>query len=56
MSAHLGDFLSPELMHLLDTARSMIDQHIDHHGDCVACGAPWPCRQALLAESALGSL
>lgn len=56
MPAHLGDFLSPELMHMPDTARRLIDQHVNHHGDCAGCGSAWPCAQAEAAETALGAV
>ncbi|HEY7144493.1 MAG TPA: hypothetical protein VH637_09615 [Streptosporangiaceae bacterium] len=51
-----GDFLPPELMHLLGAARRAIDQHVNDHGSCVACGSSWPCQRARLAEFALGAL
>jgi hypothetical protein len=51
-----GDFLPPELMHLLGTARRVIDQHINDQGHCAECGSVWPCQRALLAELALGAL
>ena len=51
-----GDFLPPELIHLLGTARHVIDQHTNDHGQCAECGSVWPCQRALLAEFALGAL
>lgn len=56
MPADAGDFLSPELMHMLDTATRMIDQHVNHRGHCAVCGSVWPCQPAQLAESALAAL
>lgn len=53
---HQGDFLPPELMHLLGTARHVIDQHVNDQGHCAECGSIWPCQRAQLAELALGSL
>jgi hypothetical protein len=47
-----GDFLPPELIRLLGTAR-VIDEHVNDHGNCVACGSNWPCQRAQLAEFAL---
>ena len=51
-----GDFLPPELMHLLGTAVRVIDQHVNHLGSCGACGSRWPCQRAQLAEFTLGAL
>ena len=51
-----GDFLLPELMHLLGTAGRVIDQHVNHLGNCGACGSRWPCQRARLAEFTLGAL
>jgi hypothetical protein len=51
-----GDFLPPELMHLLDAAQRVIDQHLNDHGNCAACGSNWPCQRAQLAEFTLGAL
>jgi hypothetical protein len=51
-----GDFLPPELVHLLGTARQVIDQHVNDRGSCAACGAGWPCQRARLAEFALGAV
>jgi len=50
------DFLTPELMRLLSTARQVIDQHVNDHGNCADCGLSWPCRRAQLAEFSLGAL
>jgi len=49
-------FLTPELMRLLDTARQVIDQHVNDHGNCADCGLSWPCQRAQLAEFSLGAL
>jgi anti-sigma regulatory factor (Ser/Thr protein kinase) len=49
-----GDFLPPELLRLLGTAQQAVDQHVNRRGRCAACASPWPCRQAELAEFALG--
>jgi hypothetical protein len=51
-----GDFLPPELVHLLGTAGRVIDQHVNHLGTCGACGSSWPCQRAQLAEFTLGAL
>ena len=51
-----GDFFPPDLIHLLGTARCAIDQHINDHGSCAACGSAWPCQRAQLAEFALAAL
>lgn len=50
------DFLTPELMRLLNTARQVIDQHVNDHGNCADCGLSWPCQRAQLAELSLGAL
>ena len=50
------DFLTPELTRLLDTARQVIDQHVNDHGSCADCGLSWPCQRAQLAEFSLGAL
>ncbi len=55
-TANPGDFLPPELMQLLGTARRVIDQHVNGHGNCAACGSSWPCQHAQLAEFSLGAL
>jgi hypothetical protein len=47
---------TPELMHLLDTAQRVIDQHVNAYGICADCGAIWPCQRAQLAELALTAL
>jgi hypothetical protein len=43
-------------MHLLSTARRVIDQHLNNDGHCAECASIWPCRGARLAESALALL
>jgi hypothetical protein len=52
----LTDFFPPEFVHLLGTARQVIDQHLDDHGTCTDCGLPWPCQRAQQAEFALASM
>ncbi len=51
-----GDLFPSEVMHLLGTARSVIDQHISDDGICAECASAWPCQLARLAESALATL
>jgi hypothetical protein len=51
-----GDFLPPELAHMLGTATRVIDQHVNDHGNCADCGSIWPCQRARLAELALAAL
>jgi hypothetical protein len=50
---------SPEsealLAKLITLATRVIDEHIDDHGRCAACGSPFPCEQAVLAEHALAA-
>ena len=48
-----GDLFRLELVHLLDTARHVIDQHVNDNGTCAECASIWPCQRARLAESAL---
>jgi len=50
-----GDFLPPVLVRLLGTARRVIDEHVNDHGNCAACGSCWPCQRARLAEFALSA-
>lgn len=50
------EIFPPELVHLLGTARQVIDQHLNDHGICTDCGLSWPCQRARLAESALAGL
>jgi len=50
-----SDRFPPELVHLLDTARHVIDQHVNNNGTCAECGSIWPCQRARLAESALAA-
>jgi len=52
----LGDFFAPEFVHLLGTARCVIDQHVNDHGNCACCGSLWPCQRAQQAEFALAAL
>jgi hypothetical protein len=51
-----SDQFPPEVMHLLGTARRVIDQHINDDGHCAECASTWPCRRARLAETALALL
>lgn len=37
-------------------AARAITAHVDNVGSCVACGSPWPCQQARLAEHNLAML
>jgi len=45
-----------ELVHLLGTARQVIDTHVSNCGNCACCGAIWPCVHARLAEFTLAAL
>jgi hypothetical protein len=54
--ASRADLFPLELVHLLGTARQMIDQHVNHRGSCSDCGSVWPCQSARLAEFALATL
>jgi hypothetical protein len=51
-----GDWFPLELVHLLDTARHVIDEHVNDNGTCAECRSIWPCQRARLAESALAVL
>lgn len=55
-AARPADLFPPALVRLLDTARQVIDQHVNSYGDCADCGSVWPCHSAKLAESALAAL
>jgi hypothetical protein len=52
----LADFFPLDLVHLLGTARSVIDKHVNNCGNCCHCGSAWPCHDAALAEFALATL
>ncbi len=43
------------LEHMLATARSEIDRHLNANGTCAWCASPWPCDAACLAEFALSA-
>lgn len=51
-----ADPFPPEVMHLLGTARQVIDEHVGKGGRCVCCGSKWPCQRACEAEFALAAL
>ncbi len=51
-----GDLFPVEVVHLLGTARRVIDQHVNDRGTCTECASNWPCQPARLAESALATL
>ncbi len=51
-----GELFPAEVVHLLGTARRVIDQHVNDHGTCAECSSNWPCQPARLAESALATL
>jgi hypothetical protein len=51
-----AEFFPPELLHLLGTARQVIDRHVNDHGSCAACGSTWPCQSAQQADFALAAL
>jgi predicted DNA-binding transcriptional regulator AlpA len=53
---HQADLFPPEVVHLLGTARQLIDRHINDGGICAECGLSWPCQRAQLAELTLGTL
>jgi hypothetical protein len=54
--ARPADLFPPELVHLLGTARHVIDQHVNNYGNCADCGASWPCQRSQLAEFTLAVL
>jgi hypothetical protein len=41
---------------MLATAQREIDRHTADHGRCTACGQPYPCQRATLADLALSGL
>jgi hypothetical protein len=49
------EIFPPELVHLIGTARQVIDQHVNDHGTCACCGLAWPCERARLADLALAA-
>ena len=51
--ADLG--LPQSLARLLKTAQQEIDRHVNDHGRCAACGSPFPCERASLADLALSA-
>jgi len=50
------DYFPPELRRLSATAIDVLDKHVGEHGRCVACGMPWPCEPAQLADHNLAAL
>jgi hypothetical protein len=50
------ELFPPEVVHLLGTARRVIDRHLNDRGTCADCGLSWPCQRAQLAEFALAAL
>jgi hypothetical protein len=50
-----ADRFPAELLLLLTTARSELDQHVNDHGRCRACQASFPCERACLADLALAA-
>jgi hypothetical protein len=55
-SAITTDHFPPELVRLSATAIDVLDKHVGDNGRCTACGTPWPCERAQLAEHNLGVL
>jgi hypothetical protein len=51
-----ADLFPPEVMLLLDTAKRVLDEHVDDAGTCTGCGSIWPCQHARLAECNLAAL
>jgi hypothetical protein len=49
-----ADLFPPEIVGLLTVARAELDRHVNDHGRCRACKAPFPCQRACLAEQTLG--
>jgi len=50
------DHFPPELVHLTATAIEVLDKHLNQDGKCRACGNPWPCQPAQLADHNLAGL
>ncbi len=50
------DHFPPELVHLSATAIDVLDKHLNQDGSCTACGDPWPCQLARLADHNLAGL
>jgi len=49
------DRFSPELAHLLTTATSVTNEHVNNQGLCAICGSAWPCERALVTEHNLAT-
>ncbi len=52
----ITDYFPSELRQLSATAVEVLDAHVGEHGRCAACGMPWPCEPAQLAEHNLAAL
>jgi hypothetical protein len=55
-SAITTNHFPPELVRLSATAIEVLDKHVGADGRCIACGTPWPCEQAQLAEHNLAAI
>lgn len=42
--------VTAELRQLAANAASVLNEHVNDHGRCAACGCAWPCESAVLAE------
>lgn len=42
--------VTAELRQLAANAASVLNEHVNDHGYCAACGYAWPCESAVLAE------
>jgi hypothetical protein len=44
-----GDRFPAELVHLISTATSVVNEHVNDRGLCAICGSAWPCERAVVA-------
>jgi hypothetical protein len=47
--------IPPELLRLLAVARTELDRHLNHNGQCAICQVSFPCERATLADLALSA-
>lgn len=55
MTAPDIDRFPPELVHLISTATSVMNRHVNDQGLCAICGSAWPCERAVVAEHNLAA-
>jgi hypothetical protein len=50
-----SDRFPADLAHLISTATSVINGHVNDGGLCAICGSAWPCERAVAAEHNLAA-